>query len=636
MSSKSQATEDDLLAADVSRALGGADEVRAKLISLLSIGPRDIESMCYAIKSRVKSANSLLEKIVRKRNGGDPTYNAQRATDIVGLRFLVVHSDSLLKITLEFLTFLEFCQQPRIQLVKGSTFADALKEIIIFRSKNAGAPYSKVHSALKGMCPDRKDGTKLLQILDADEDRPYSSIHIVFYCNGNVGGKPKIIPVEAQIRTIFEDAWNEVDHPIRYKGELGRTNFDDVDRSAARKEALDILKQQLENCGRQADLIKKDHFALISDARDRTAPNVATTMTTKNQFNVNSTSALSIGDIANKFETIEQSGLRAGALSTLRGKADTDEVVTDLNRWLKGIENLISQYRATAPDRYSDDHDFQFYSLLLKNFIKFRLTMFQKSIGALTGIGLDNNISEANDILYELEKNDLFATRSYLKLRIANCWRANGELDYALAKLKEAARLAEVDTTLKEGGFVRALINRQLAATAHAIRVDLAMEGQRVRQNCYEIESQQALLLEAINASCAALGSIEMCISTPSGKKIDQARELNNLIAYCWDLVELNASTIDRTKFDSFPHYSFGDMAEFIQDAYANVQTSAGRLDTICKAYILDGKLDKAKSVYSELSNCLANEKSADILSSADKWQLETSLKRIPELLGLR
>jgi len=86
-------------------------------------------------------------------------------------------------------------------------------------------------------------------------DTGYSSIHLVAFCSVRQEDKPTKVPIEIQIRTVFEDAWGEIDHKLRYS--LNRN------RSPASKNLLEswqphlnVLKAFTDGCGQYAGIIK--------------------------------------------------------------------------------------------------------------------------------------------------------------------------------------------------------------------------------------------------------------------------------------------------------------------------------------------------------------------------------------------
>src|SRR5258707_112961 len=114
-------------------ALSGADYVRDKLLSTLTMGAFDFSRRLYAIKCRVKSKSKLVEK-VRKRREEKPHYQASHVTDIVGLRMICLFSMDLPKTVSDFLDYISFMQDPRLGLFRGDKLVDAIAEAIVYAS----------------------------------------------------------------------------------------------------------------------------------------------------------------------------------------------------------------------------------------------------------------------------------------------------------------------------------------------------------------------------------------------------------------------------------------------------------------------------------------------------------------------
>jgi hypothetical protein len=66
---------------DALRALAGAGAIQRSLLASLSLGNPSIDSLAYAIKSRVKGHDNLVSKVLDRRRK-NPHYRAQDATDI--------------------------------------------------------------------------------------------------------------------------------------------------------------------------------------------------------------------------------------------------------------------------------------------------------------------------------------------------------------------------------------------------------------------------------------------------------------------------------------------------------------------------------------------------------------------------
>jgi hypothetical protein len=66
-------TTDDSLDTEVMQALSGADSVREQLLNALAMGPQSFfrSKHIYAIKCRIKSADSLKKKVLDRRQNNN-------------------------------------------------------------------------------------------------------------------------------------------------------------------------------------------------------------------------------------------------------------------------------------------------------------------------------------------------------------------------------------------------------------------------------------------------------------------------------------------------------------------------------------------------------------------------------------
>jgi len=254
---------------DVMRALSGADYVREKLLMLAATGPTPLVAQTYAVKCRVKSAESLSKKVESKRKGedGDKSYTPMSATDIVGMRLLALYSEDLLELTSALLAFISFGQSADIKLFVGDALSDCIREAIVYKSHENPDIYDSVFDYLrrKNLGKNDKGNDKLSVGKFDDPKKKYSSIHLVCDAVSYSGETPKVIQVEFQIRSIFEDAWAEIDNNLRYKFDqkyprVGKFAGEYLDAS---KDQLWTLKATLEQAGNQATNIRNAFNAVI-------------------------------------------------------------------------------------------------------------------------------------------------------------------------------------------------------------------------------------------------------------------------------------------------------------------------------------------------------------------------------------
>lgn len=141
----------------------------------------------HSLSFRVKDVEHLIEKIIRKNekyaaNGNSITKNNYKEyiTDLMGLRVLLLFKE-------DWDVVHSFLVEKYSENFNEEPFA------YIRRGDSRGLYEGKI------------------RIID---DRPYRSVHYVI-CHEN-GTR-----LEIQVRTLFEEAWSEVDHRIRYPYNIG-------------------------------------------------------------------------------------------------------------------------------------------------------------------------------------------------------------------------------------------------------------------------------------------------------------------------------------------------------------------------------------------------------------------------------
>lgn len=139
-------------------------------------------SSVHSLSFRVKDTEHLIEKIIRKNGkyaaeGKTVTKKNYKEyiTDLMGLRILLLFKEDWREVH-SFLTEK-------------------------YRDKFMEEPFAYIR---KGDRRNLYDG--IVRII---EDRPYRSVHYVIRHENGAG-------LEIQVRTLFEEAWSEVDHKLRY------------------------------------------------------------------------------------------------------------------------------------------------------------------------------------------------------------------------------------------------------------------------------------------------------------------------------------------------------------------------------------------------------------------------------------
>ena len=143
----------------------------------------------HSVRRRVKKPTHLIEKIIRKgrkyvdRNISVKNYK-EIVTDLIGVRVLHLFKDDWIDIHNEILKFWEVAETPQINVRPGDYNMELLKETM-----------------------------KNLNCEIIVREHGYRSVHYLIQTKSETGEK---LFVEMQVRTVFEEAWSEIDHIIRY------------------------------------------------------------------------------------------------------------------------------------------------------------------------------------------------------------------------------------------------------------------------------------------------------------------------------------------------------------------------------------------------------------------------------------
>lgn len=149
---------------------------------------RDVPNV-HSVRRRVKKPRHLIEKIIRKgRKYSQQNINVDNyktiVTDLIGIRVLHLFKDDWQDLHKEITRLWETKETPQINIRRGDYNLETLRENI--RDLNCDI------------------------IL---REHGYRSVH---YLVGVPLSKDEEVLVEIQVRTVFEEAWSEIDHLIRY------------------------------------------------------------------------------------------------------------------------------------------------------------------------------------------------------------------------------------------------------------------------------------------------------------------------------------------------------------------------------------------------------------------------------------
>jgi ppGpp synthetase/RelA/SpoT-type nucleotidyltranferase len=211
-----------------------------------------VTSDCYAIKYRVKSKEDLLEKLQRK-TAKKADYEIYDITDVIGVRLVTLYKGDMLMV---YRRLIELLSSPN----NGSPILhSAPEEIIIYRG-----------TSLRDDVPKEIQRTTKIHFKHADvkvvtSQEGYSSIHVICRLANPLTDQrlqqlqiQYSLPIEIQIRTVFEDAWGEIDHKYGYVHREGKSTGTPVPNAHLIKAHLQSLKGFTDACMEYAECIRND------------------------------------------------------------------------------------------------------------------------------------------------------------------------------------------------------------------------------------------------------------------------------------------------------------------------------------------------------------------------------------------
>jgi ppGpp synthetase/RelA/SpoT-type nucleotidyltranferase len=193
------------------------EEVRAKIeepaLKLVRPFAQNYMDQFYLVKFRAKTVASIASKFARKKRRGDEIGHPKELTDLLGIRVVTTFRSELpsaLQMVLNCVNGQDSHPYNQAPFIKHS-----VDEVIFYDSEKDGVDPSSIHDRLG----------PILEIFDVSRvykrkqsKREYSSIHVLCSADPVDNYWPKGgVPVEIQIRTIFEDAWCEIDHKYNYQ-----------------------------------------------------------------------------------------------------------------------------------------------------------------------------------------------------------------------------------------------------------------------------------------------------------------------------------------------------------------------------------------------------------------------------------
>jgi ppGpp synthetase/RelA/SpoT-type nucleotidyltranferase len=166
----------------------------------------------YARRHRIKTEQGIEDKVHFKRVDPvepKPWYTWKDITDIVGLRFITLYRDDVADVTEIVLKCLLALNDEKCPFVRSE-----LTEFKLYMS-NTTAKHNPLAKRVAELAARLREDRDKWDVPEPILSQEYSSVHFVTWMP--TGNDPAKVPIEIQVRSVFEDAWGEVDHALLYE-----------------------------------------------------------------------------------------------------------------------------------------------------------------------------------------------------------------------------------------------------------------------------------------------------------------------------------------------------------------------------------------------------------------------------------
>lgn len=585
------------------KVLADAVSVRDSLLSVLEIGHPSVKDTAHFITSRVKSFDSLINKVIERRLRRDVNpekyadYNINDVTDIVGLRLLALFRDDLATLTEAFLNTLLSLSDTSLSILEKNTLQESVREVIIYPPAFDDDGETDVIRAVFN-----KFG---LTVTQENKATMYSSIHIVLFCKKDGRGSA-IIPVEVQIRTVLENYWSDVNHKLSYKRNNDGNSPDRIALLENYDHQLKDTKMHLDTFTRTLSRAKKQIYKTLSTER------IALSPSTSNTKNLKALSELFKGTAKALFQqAIEQ--LMAAYNKLEESSNDTSTYPSIVEMLCQGREYLqktLIEYKDFSVNHDEETRNYIQYYIRMEIALCYLregdyLTRQSRTAASKEKAELAEKAEirlNAADTEYRNIQTELNKSRDpIIEYRRSEIYMINGKPDESCACLERASDYLK-DSDLPAQHEMRVYILRSLGVTIW----EQAMHGYRGSENSPPDSPSRRRVIFSISQAYEETKKafdIDIQPSTDEWSKVDPDQEknrtINNLLSYGTSLLELGSNK-DYLK-------SLGFTEDFVRMQVNRLEQSESPAwaDTVRACYAFLGDKEKEHAAAEKVLNLL-------------------------------
>lgn len=510
-----------------------------------------VVNIAYTIRNRVKSPERILNKIGEKRK--DPKkwgYGPKDITDAAGIRIITLFQNDIPNVVKSLIELHD--RQP--QYAEFPFARNGLKEIAVYSNRPDGDPLS-IEPKIREIA--RAAGYENLLQPPTHPETGYSSVHFVVDIDVHESAQTRV-PMEIQVRDIFEEAWGEIDHKLRYKPDGTWRQYDDPFVQLWLRN-LNALKTHCDGCSQHAWIIKERPLSEAERMHSDEAKQVESPQEAI-QF---------LTDVVDdpKMQRLihETYGLRARAdLSSDRFARKEMFAQTE-----RAFDALIRSTNLYSNQMLANGRTVGFYLTLEKAFCQYS----QREPEAV-----DTAIATYTEML-DKNSND-----PVIHYRLASALGLKGErernpdiVERSIELFQRAQFLIGKSTDIDEKHWIRSAIPRNTG-------YDKWLQADFLAPNSRMKTKRLALLLDAVNLTKKAHK-----IALAGSKDREILKAINNLTYYVWQYLKIDPNgvprKISRSLLERYAN-AFIKLApiEFCDDTF--------RLETICQAFWMLKKYD--------------------------------------------
>ena len=551
-------SEEKFHASEISHSAEAAEQA---LLAILKTA--NLQSNCYAYKTRVKSWKKLLSKLELKRKK-KPAYSLNDITDVLGLRIVTLFRQDMIDIIDIILSLISHQVKYNPIPFEGNGLVEA---IIYTPSPKNDIIISQAHQKIDSFGLIPSDSIQLETTVAR-----YSSIHLVAKMDFSVpdfNGTYKI-PVEIQIRTVFEDAWGELDHKYGYQNREGKSESVITNPLHVQKNLL-TMKKFVDACSEYADNIRD--LATESEIETRTVK----PLETDDLVNRN----LLIGGISQKTIS-EYMCVRAIRASAEESKNTSQTYLRAAESFSKLLEQM------TLDQTFQESKGFEAYYY----YIKMDEALCRISTSDIS------EIKKALTIYIDLARN--YVSYPMIQLRMGQALIRLKEYDAARKQLKKCRTMVNRLSIVSEEKRAIRLPDVELKRVQIRLYLLLGFAYWKESSDIYtkNVDSKRVrtFLVQAFEQTEPALSCEHIDMD-------DRVKILNNMVFYALEIVHFKALHFKKGNENFEKHESFikENLSTIEKSTNLSTAENVNNLDTLMNCYIYLNNKPKAIKVAERL-----------------------------------